>query len=57
MPMRARRRRFRRRYHRTDECGQAARLALFCWAHAQGNNSSTFAIGQPLTSLVRMSAR
>jgi hypothetical protein len=33
------------------------RLTLFCWAHAQGNNLSIFAIGQPLTSLVRTSAR
>jgi hypothetical protein len=57
-PTRARRRRFPRRCRRTDgRCGQAARLTLFCWAHAQGNNSSIFAIGQPLTSLVRMSAR
>src|SRR5260370_32968897 len=30
---------------------------FLCWAHAQGNNSSIFAIGQPLTSLARMCAR
>ena len=39
-----------------EENGYAARLTLFCWAHAQGNNSSIFAISQPLTSLVRTSA-
>ena len=44
MPTRARRKRLRRRYHRTDGYGQAASLTLFCWPHAQGNNSSSFAI-------------
>jgi len=56
--MQARRRRFPRRCHRTDgRFDHAARRALLCWTHAQGNNSSIFAIGQPLTSLLRISAR
>jgi hypothetical protein len=42
------------RCRRTDgRDGYAARLTLFCWAHAQGNNSSIFAIGRAISRACR----
>ena len=53
--MQARRRRFPRRCHRTD--GRFDHALCCVEPMPQRNNSSIFAIGQPLTSLLRISAR